>query len=127
MKKCRTEFRDNFEMIRFRINRCRCDYRKTKRKVRGTVRSGPESDENSAFVRIPAEPSISVGLPVLLCGRHMGDNISPRRPGFNPSSGHVGFAVIKWHWGRFSPSTSVSPANSHSTECSIFIYHEGLV
>jgi hypothetical protein len=24
----------------------------------------------------------------------------------------------KWHWGRFSQSTSVSPANSQSTNCS---------
>jgi hypothetical protein len=24
----------------------------------------------------------------------------------------------KWHWGRFSPSTSVSPANLHSTNYS---------
>jgi hypothetical protein len=34
----------------------------------------------------------------------------------------------KWHWGRFPPSTSVSPANSHSIDCSTFIiYHPGLV
>jgi hypothetical protein len=34
----------------------------------------------------------------------------------------------KWHWGRFSPSTLVSPANPHSTDCSIIIvYHPGLV
>jgi hypothetical protein len=34
----------------------------------------------------------------------------------------------KWHWGRFSPSTSVSPVNSHSTNCSSpIIYHLGLV
>jgi hypothetical protein len=33
----------------------------------------------------------------------------------------------KWHWGRFSPSTSVSHANSHSTKCSILVYHPGLV
>jgi hypothetical protein len=26
-----------------------------------------------------------------------------------------------WYWGRFSPSTSVSPANLHSTEFSIII------
>jgi hypothetical protein len=26
----------------------------------------------------------------------------------------------KWHWGRFSPSTSVSPAE-HSSDCSILI------
>jgi hypothetical protein len=34
----------------------------------------------------------------------------------------------KWHWDRFSPSTSVSPVNSHSTVCSTFIiiYHPGL-
>jgi hypothetical protein len=34
----------------------------------------------------------------------------------------------KWYWGRFPPSTSVSPANSHSTDCSkLVIYHPGLV
>jgi hypothetical protein len=35
----------------------------------------------------------------------------------------------KRHWGRFSPSTSVFPVNSHSTDCSTFIiiYHPGLV
>jgi hypothetical protein len=27
----------------------------------------------------------------------------------------------KWHWDRFSPSTSVSPVNSHSTDCSATI------
>jgi hypothetical protein len=25
----------------------------------------------------------------------------------------------KWHWGRISPSISVSPADSHFTHCSI--------
>jgi hypothetical protein len=35
----------------------------------------------------------------------------------------------KWHWGRFSPSTSVSLANFHSTKCTTitFIYNLGLV
>jgi hypothetical protein len=36
----------------------------------------------------------------------------------------------KWCWGRFSPSTSVFPPNSHSTYCStiiIIIYQPGLV
>jgi hypothetical protein len=34
----------------------------------------------------------------------------------------------KWHWGRFSPSNSVSPANCHSTDCSTFmIYHPELI
>jgi hypothetical protein len=30
---------------------------------------------------------------------------------------------IKWHWDRLSPSISVSPANSHSTDCSKLINH----
>jgi hypothetical protein len=29
----------------------------------------------------------------------------------------------KWCWGRLSPSTSVSPANLHSTNCSVGTYH----
>jgi hypothetical protein len=33
----------------------------------------------------------------------------------------------KYHSGRFSPSTSVLFANSHSTECYILSYHPGLV
>jgi hypothetical protein len=39
----------------------------------------------------------------------------------------VGFVVDKAHWSRFSPSISVSTANSHSTDCSTFIinYHPG--
>jgi hypothetical protein len=34
-----------------------------------------------------------------------------------------------WRSGNFSPTTSVSPADSHSTDCStlIIIYHPGLV
>jgi hypothetical protein len=28
-----------------------------------------------------------------------------------------------WHWGRFSPCTSVSPAISYSTDRSTLIYH----
>jgi hypothetical protein len=32
-----------------------------------------------------------------------------------------GFWWIKQHWGRFSPSKSVSPANRHSTNFSIII------
>jgi hypothetical protein len=30
-------------------------------------------------------------------------SLSPRRPGFDPGSVHVGFVVDKWHWDRFSP------------------------
>jgi hypothetical protein len=45
----------------------------------------------------------------------------PRRPGFVPRSGHVGFVVDKVTLGQVSPSTSVSPANSHSTDSSSII------
>jgi hypothetical protein len=39
-----------------------------------------------------------------------------------------GFWWTKWHWGRFSPSTSVSPVNFHSTDYStLIIYHPALV
>jgi hypothetical protein len=37
--------------------------------------------------------------------------LSPRRPGFATGSIHVGFVVDKVALGRFSPSSSVSPAN----------------
>jgi hypothetical protein len=44
-------------------------------------------------------------------------------PGFKPGSGHVGFCDgQKWRWGRFSPRTSVSPANLHSIYFSTIIF-----
>jgi hypothetical protein len=46
-----------------------------------------------------------------------------RRPGFKPESGHVGFGDgQKWRCGRFSPRTSVSPANLHSICFSTIIF-----
>jgi hypothetical protein len=33
----------------------------------------------------------------------------------------------EWHWGTFSPSTSVSPTNCHSTDCSTFIIGTGTI
>jgi hypothetical protein len=47
--------------------------------------------------------------------------VSHRRPGFEPRSVHVEFGGQR-HGGRFSPRASVSPANSHSTDCSTFIF-----
>jgi hypothetical protein len=47
----------------------------------------------------------------------------PRRPGFKTGSGHVGFCDgQKWRWGRFSPRTSVSPANLHCIYFSTIIF-----
>jgi hypothetical protein len=51
-----------------------------------------------------------------------------RRLVVGSSPGHVIWDLwwTKWHWGRFSPSTERSPANSHSTDCStLIIYHPG--
>jgi hypothetical protein len=53
----------------------------------------------------------------------------PRRPGFDPGSGHVGFVVDKVALGQVFSEYFGSPANLHSTNCSTitFIYHLGLV
>jgi hypothetical protein len=45
----------------------------------------------------------------------------PRRFGFEPRSGMWDLWWTKWHWCRFSLSTSVFPASSHPTDCSTFI------
>jgi hypothetical protein len=45
----------------------------------------------------------------------------PRRPEFASGQGMWGLWWTKRYWGRFSPSTSVSPANLHSTNFSIII------
>jgi hypothetical protein len=42
---------------------------------------------------------------------------------FDFRSGHVRFVVDSVVFGRFSPSTSVSPANSHVSICSLFLNH----
>jgi hypothetical protein len=39
---------------------------------------------------------------------------------------HVGFVVAKWHWGRFSLSTSVSTFNHHFTKIIHHHNHPGL-
>jgi hypothetical protein len=51
------------------------------------------------------------------------------RPGSSPSLVMWDLWWTKWCQGRFSPSTSVSPANLHSTNCSTItlVYHLGLV
>jgi hypothetical protein len=49
-------------------------------------------------------------------------------PGSSPGLVMWDLWWTRWRWGRFSPSTSVSPANLHSTSWStiILIYHRGL-
>jgi hypothetical protein len=68
------------------------------------------------------------------CGRDISQAVSRLFPTaadlFKPRSGHVGFVVEKVALEQvFFQSTSASPANSYSTDCSIFIiiYYPGLV
>jgi hypothetical protein len=44
-------------------------------------------------------------------------------PGSNPGRVICHLWWAEWHWSRFSPSTSVSPSNSHSVVCSTLIEH----
>jgi hypothetical protein len=61
--------------------------------------------------------------------RRLVSDFPPWRPGFYPWS----CGICGGQSDRFPPSTSVSPPNSHSTDCStiiiiiIIIYHPGLV
>jgi hypothetical protein len=50
---------------------------------------------------------------------------SSRRPGFASRQSMWTLWQTKWHWGRFSPSTSVSLDNHHSTNFSIIIIIRG--
>jgi hypothetical protein len=45
----------------------------------------------------------------------------PGSPGSVPGKVMWDLWRTKWHWGRFSPSISVFPANYHSTNCSAFV------
>jgi hypothetical protein len=53
--------------------------------------------------------------------------LSPWRPWLDPGSGHLGFRAEKCGWDRFSPSTSVSSDDSHSTNCSMPINYAIMV
>jgi hypothetical protein len=47
----------------------------------------------------------------------------PRRPGFNPGSGHVGYCDgQKWHWGRFFSENFGFPCQLHSICFSTIIF-----
>jgi hypothetical protein len=54
--------------------------------------------------------------------------LNPGVPGSGPGQVMWDFWWTKWHWDWFSPRISVSPAKSHSTDCStLIIYHPRLV
>jgi hypothetical protein len=53
-------------------------------------------------------------------------SIPPRRPGFDPRSGHVGFVVDKVVLGKVFSDYFGFHANSQSTDCfTLIIYHPG--
>jgi hypothetical protein len=76
-------------------------------------------DCKSEVTRIKYRPSVKL---LSICNPLYG-------PGSNPGLFMGDLWWTKSRWGSFSPSTSVSPANSHSTDCSTItvIYHLGLV
>jgi hypothetical protein len=74
-------------------------------------------------------PSIPNETKLVSGGRAIAQAVSRGDPGSSPGQVMWDLWWTKWRWGGFSPSTLVSPANSHSTDCStlIIIYHLGLV
>jgi hypothetical protein len=83
--------------------------------------------------------SLNHTFPISLCySIHMGHAIAQAISRWLPTAAARGSSPglvmwdlwwTKWHWGRFPPRTSVSPANFHSTNCSTItlINHLGLV
>jgi hypothetical protein len=67
---------------------------------------------------------------LLPCRKRSPTHDRAEKQGFSSSPGLVKWDLwwTKWRWGRFSPSTSVSPATLHSTNCSTItlINHLGL-
>jgi hypothetical protein len=65
------------------------------------------------------------------CHSSDGQSLASHRGGPGSIPGQVMWDLWRttWHWGRFSPSTSVPLAKSHSADCSTLIkmYHPGLV
>jgi hypothetical protein len=57
----------------------------------------------------------------VVSGRAIAQAVSRRLPGFDSRSGIWDLWWTEWHWDMFSPSTSVSPADSHFTDWSTFI------
>jgi hypothetical protein len=90
------------------------------------------------FNSFPLVPEFSAfygnGKLITMLGRAIAQAVSPWLPTAAAqvrSRGLVKWDLwwTKWRWGRIYPSTSVSPANLHSTNCSTITltYHLGLV
>jgi hypothetical protein len=55
--------------------------------------------------------------------RQLVAGFTTRRPGFEARSGHFGFVVYKVALWWVISDSSVSPANSQSTNCSVLMNH----
>jgi hypothetical protein len=87
-----------------------------------------EPEDSLPFSQEPATGSYSESheyspYHLLLLGRAIAQAVSRWLPTAAVRGSSLGLVMwdlwwAKWRWGRFSPSTSVSPANFHSTNCS---------
>jgi hypothetical protein len=73
-------------------------------------------------------PKLDPSLNIITIGRALAQAVSrpaSHRGGPEQITGLVmwDFWWTKWHWCRFSLSSPISPADSHSSDFSIFIYH----
>jgi hypothetical protein len=69
---------------------------------------------------------VKAGNLIAICGPNVYKMWEPRRLTilWAFTACYMDLLWIKWHCGRFSPSTSVSPANSHSTSYSPLWYNK---
>jgi hypothetical protein len=83
-----------------------------------------ENNEDTLRMFLPTfKPSnCRIQIELRILGLHS-TGFPPQRPGFDPRSCNAVLWWTEWHWGMFSTSSSVSPSNSRSTNCSTFIYH----
>jgi hypothetical protein len=92
------------------------------------VETGGTCNVEGGSVRQVALYSVNINVRPCAVKPLLGRAKAPAAPGSIPGQVMWDLWWTKWHCGRFSPSTSVSPANIHSTDCSIIIiYHPGLV
>jgi hypothetical protein len=75
--------------------------------------------------QLPLDISETFLCPGCIVAQAVSRWLPPRRPGFASGQSMWGLWWTKRHWGRISPSTSVSPANHHSTHVSIIIITRG--
>jgi hypothetical protein len=78
------------------------------------------------YLKVLNLKSYEIALTYILVSRNLGRAIAQAVSRWVPiAAARVDLWWTKWRWGRFSPSTSVSTANLHSTKFSIIIITRG--